>query len=48
MLDMDPFELRLLQLLDGTRDRAALGVATGGGPVEEALATLVRRAFLLG
>jgi SAM-dependent methyltransferase/methyltransferase-like protein len=45
--DLDPFALRLLPLLDGTRDRAALAAETGGGPVDEALATLARRAFLV-
>ena len=51
--DLDPFARRVLTLLDGTRDRAALVAAARGeagerGPVEAALVMLVEHAFIVG
>jgi SAM-dependent methyltransferase/methyltransferase-like protein len=50
--DLDPFARRLLALLDGTRDRAALAAALkkggGRGRVEETLGALARQGLILG
>jgi hypothetical protein len=44
---LEPAEQRLVPLLDGTRDRAALAAALPGVDVEETLAAVARKALLL-